>query len=858
MIRDRRASYGSAAEVADVIKQELADMFGAGFEDSMRADVDEAARVVQSSGQDVEILRRHSIINDREKWYDGPGPNDPHWSALHSYLENTKGWDPDTIASIDEASNEVVSLLDNPTREQFACRGLVVGYVQSGKTANMTAVIAKAVDAGYNLIIVLGGVTNKLRKQTQDRFDADVVNRHRHLWQLYTTGEEDGDFILPPNRSFHMPQEGQAQLIVMKKEGSRLRKLKKTIEKTPPIILKKLKVLLIDDECDQASVNSARGDYDMTRINEEIRRVLKALPAVSYVGYTATPFANVFINPFPINDDDLDDLYPRDFITALERPKGYFGATEVFGSDSAEDEAEGRDMVRVLADDDPERVRPTKNAEKESFRPEMTRSLEDAILWFIATCAIRRLRGHADKHMTMLVHASQFVAQHQYMSELIESWVAMHAADLVGGTGEISARFNTLYEDECSRTAPEEMNQIPEAFDAVRAELGSVLDALDFPVENGISQSRLNYENGPATSIVVGGTVLARGLTLEGLTVSYFLRTSRQYDTLLQMGRWFGYRGGYDDLPRLWTTSDLISKFRSLAVIEEEIRRDIDYYQEKKLTPMDFAVRVREIPGMAITAASKMKHAHRTSMSFDGQHIQTIRFDHLNTDLLRGNWKTASALIDKAISRSGLPVNRERRVLFKDVPFEAVRRFILDTSISDEHMSLKKSHLLGYLDQSGVALATWHVGVITPGKGTTSARELGGLGKVPTNRRAKLKDAPARYADIKALMSKRDILIDVEGTVVGPDDWNHYKAQRPSVPLLLIYPIDANSPPQSGSKTRVALDAAEDVIGFGMVFPGQKDRSGGYYQVELDAPSVDQFEDQDELEELGEQEPADG
>lgn len=858
MIRQKRPYFESAAQAAEDLKQELSETFGPGFDDGMRADIDNAASLAEESEQDVEILRRNSIVHDREKWYDGPGPNDPHWSALHAYMLNTKGWDPTTIESLNEASNEVVSLLDNPARDQFECRGLVVGYVQSGKTANMTAVMAKAIDAGYNLIIVLGGVTNKLRKQTQDRFEKDVVNRHRHLWQLYTTAEENGDFKLPPNGHFQMPSpEKRAQLIVMKKEGSRLRTLRQTIKRTPPIIREKLKVLFIDDECDQASVNSARGDYEMTSINEKIREVLKALPSVSYVGYTATPFANVFIDPFPFNQDELDDLYPRDFITALERPKGYFGAREVFGSDSAEDEDDGRDMVRVLADDDPDLLRPTKNAEKEAFRPQMTRSLEDAILWFLATCAIRRLRRHADKHMTMLVHASQFVAQHRYMSELIGTWVAGIADDLIAGNGEISTRFAELYEAERSRTAPAGLDHIPENLPDVLAELPAVIEALEFPVENGISESRLNYENGPATAIVVGGTVLARGLTLEGLTVSYFLRTSRQYDTLLQMGRWFGYRPGYDDLPRLWTTADLVSKFRSLAIIEDEIRSDIDFYREKNITPMEFAVRVREIPGMAITAATKMKHVHRTSMSFDGQHKQTIRFDHRNSDVLRGNWIAAAELVDTAISFADDRVEGDHRVLYRGVPFKAVRKFILGTSISDEHMDFKKPHLLNYLDQKVEELPKWNVGVIMPTGGRKSTRPLGGIGHVSTNSRAKLKDSPPHYADIKALMSMRDILIDVEGTVEGPSNWNNYKAHRPDVPLLLIYPIDAVSNPKTSSETRVALDAAEDVIGFGVVFPGRKDRSGGYLQVELDAPAVDQFEDQDELAELGEQEPAD-
>ena len=854
MIRERKVAYDSADDAANEIRREL-ELLGVKLDPDRLADLDAAARMVREAEQDVEILRKVSIIDDREEWYQGPGANDHHWPALQSYLANTKGWASATLMSLDQASNEVVSLLDNPKRDRFACRGLVVGYVQSGKTANMTAVMARAVDAGYNLIIVLGGVTNKLRKQTQDRFQKDVIARYRHLWQLYTTSEEDGDFSHPANGSFTLPHEGHAQLIVMKKEGSRLRALKKTIDKTPPVVLEKLKVLLIDDECDQASVNSARGEFDMTRINEEIRKVIAALPAVSYVGYTATPFANVFIDPYPFNQDELDDLYPKHFITSLERPQGYFGTADVFGRDSDDEESEGRDMVRLLAPEDAVLLQTSQSKDKASFRPSMTPSLEDAVMWFLASCAIRRARGQSGQHMTMLVHSSQFISQHEYMSDLIRDWVATNGPAILDRATPMAHRFDELFEFECSRTAPAGTDRIPETIGTVRALLPDVLADLRFPVENGVSDRRLDYDNGPLTCIVVGGTVLARGLTLEGLTVSFFLRTSKQYDTLLQMGRWFGYRPGYDDLPRLWTTADLAATFRALAMIEEEIREDIATYRERNLTPTQFAVRVRSIPGMAITSASKMKHAHRTSMSFDGQHIQTIRFDHLNADIVRGNWLAASNLVDTMLEGKPRPVPGGP-ILFRDVSPAAIRRFLVETSISDEHMDLKQLHLLGYLDEA-THFASWNVGIIQPRSETTSARPLGALGHVATMRRARLRTAPPHYADIKALMSKRDILIDVDEDMMRdrttPDAWRDLKALRPNVPLLLLYPIDASSPPRSGSPTRTALNAVGDLIGFGMVFPGERDRSGGYFSVELDAPAIEQAEETDELAELQEE-----
>mgnify|MGYP006269374105 CR=1 FL=1 len=821
----------------------------------MRRNLEEAVQIVRKSLEDVVILRRNSLISERDYWYYGPGTSSKHWHALNSYLHNTKDWGENTFKSIDESSNEVVSLLDNPAREEFSCRGLVVGYVQSGKTANMTAVIAKAVDSGYNLIIVFGGVTNKLRAQTQGRMLKDIVSRHRDLWQLYTTEDEDGDFTEPANGSFTMPREGYAQMIVMKKEGSRLRALRETIHKTAPAIRRHLKVLMIDDECDQASVNTAQDDCDMTAINEEIRSVLAALPAVSYVGYTATPFANVFINPFPYNMEELDDLYPRNFITALPRPQGYFGAREVFGEDDASSQNQGRDMVRMVPEKDPDLLRPKKNSDKESFRPQMTDNLGDAILWFLATCAIRRCRGDGKEHMSMLIHVSQYVAQHDAMADLVLRWINDIRPKLVDRKGGAWQRFSELVNTERQRTAPQGMNVIPETLEDIHQHLDDVFGALDIAVENGTSEMRLDYENGPKTYIAIGGTVLARGLTLEGLVVSFFLRTSRQYDTLLQMGRWFGFRDGYDDLPRLWTTEDLASRFRALATIEEEIREDIALYQKHEATPMQFAVKVRSIPGMAITSATKMKHALRTSISFDGKHVQTIRFDHLDADVVRRNWTIASSLLDQAANETSV-IKRDGHFLMKDVSLARVRQFLSGTSISDEHMDLRKDHLLSYVDRLSETLPHWNVGLIQPSTDTRSDRPLGGFGHVHTLKRSKLASSSEHYADIKALMSKRDILIDVD-----PEDrpapgehlqWNDLKEVRPPVPLLLLYPIDAQSPPLRQTKNRESLDAVGDLMGFGIVFPGSPDHSGNYFAVELDAPASEDVED-DDLAEIGEE-----
>lgn len=857
-IQDKLPGVDSIEKAADLVAKDLSWIAHGGDElpSATKQKIEKAAAIVRKQHEEVEILRPSSIIKAQEKWYLGPQAGDYHWPALKTYLLNS-GWDENAIGSINRTSSEVVSLLADPKKRQYRCRGLVVGYVQSGKTANMTAVIAKAVDAGYNLIVLLAGMTNKLRAQTQGRMESDLVNRRRHLWQLYTQREANGDFVTPRNGSFTMPGESRAQLAVMKKVTSRLEAFQRTIEKTPAKIRKELKVLLIDDECDEGSVNSASGEYDMTRINACIRKIVGALPAVSYVGYTATPFANVFIDPFPFNKDELDDLYPEDFITSLPRPEGYFGAKEVFGDhtkDPDEDE-DGKDVIRDVHHDELDDLRPSRQADKDDFQPQVTQSLEEAILWFLAACAIRTARGQSKKHMTMLVHTSPFVIQHERMAKALEEWLSVNEEPLKEGRGAVYGRFIKVAQRELDAFPPEkEDHKIRPEFGELLPHLKEILIKREIAIENGRSDYRLDYSGEPKVYIVIGGAVLSRGLTLEGLMVSFFLRTSKQYDTLLQMGRWFGFRHGYEDLPRLWTTNQLVSSFRALSGIEEEIREDIEAYRKHGLTPMEFAVKVRTIPGMAITSAGKMKNAFRTAISYEGRHVQTIRFDHRSQDAVSGNWKAAARLVDSIDPE--FFVEKRNGFLAKDVPVDVVRQFLRTYRISDHHMDLSREHLMAFVDKNPEMLKAWNVGVIHSAKGNESRKPLGRLGYVQTINRSKMKANERGFADIKALMSKRDSIFDVDNSEEIPQDlgWEELKAKRDAVPMLLLYPIDRHSAARADSTSREDLDAVDDLVGLGLVFPGSIQRGGGYYAVDLDVPTPEELDEIEnvQLEETGE------
>ncbi len=850
IFKELPGSAGLDAAV-DSVREELAIL---GLASNLSAELSEAREIVQKQFDSIEILHSHSVLRKRQQWYFGPRPADRHWPAVRDYLLNSKGWAEEDVQAIDHASNEVVSLLESPQQVMFSCRGLVVGHIQSGKTANMTAVIAKALDAGYNTVIVLAGMTNKLRFQTQLRLFEDLVSRHpdhQLHWQLLTPNELNRDFRAPPHGGF-LSHVDKAQLAVIKKNVSPLRELEAAISETSPVVLNRLKVLVIDDECDQASVNTARRELDMTAINRRIRGLLSHLPRVTYVGYTATPFANVLINPYSAHGEQLDDLYPRDFITALPTSARYFGAERLFGvvpedAGDIRSHEDGLDMIRTVPEEEEALLQPPSRDERDLFHPVMTTSLRVAILYFLACAAARHARGDGAAHMTMLVHTSAYVIVHERLAALISGWVEVNHANLVDRGSDLGRQIQNIWAEEQALLPGDLTDADDVSIDDIFENLSAVLGAIEFPIENGSSEDRIDYTEGPKTYIVVGGSILARGLTLEGLMVSYFLRSANQYDTLLQMGRWFGYRQRYEDLPRMWMPEDLKLRFRALAGVEQEIRDEIDQYGARDLTPMDIAVRIRAIPGMAITAASKMRSARRSAVSYWGTHRQTFRFDHRNERVLRRNWNAAAELVSRAetLGLRATDPSVSARKLWRGVPLSSIRRFLETYAVHATHEDLRDDMLLAFLQNGDPRLDTWNVGVVEAARGNSSAEPLGALGRVQTVTRARLADSHA-VADIKALMSRRDVLFDCIESVPDQGGWDDLKDMRANdvgeVPLLLLYPIDRTSKPVRESKVRVPLDAEYEVLGYGVVFPGSVAEGGNFVSVELKRFSADELD----------------
>ncbi|WP_037620972.1 Z1 domain-containing protein [Streptomyces aureus] len=780
-----------------------------------------------------ELEEPHAVIlGNRDTWYTGPQAKDKCWPAVVDRLRKD-GWPQQSaITHLDDSSTRIVSLLNHPKERSFSTRGLVVGHVQSGKTTNFTSVMAKAADRGYKLFIVLAGIHNGLRRQTQARLVQQLVEPNPSMWSQLTGLEKD--FTPQENPASYFGKSNKTRVLcVVKKNATVLRKLARWLEKASDY-LEDCPALIIDDEADQATVATKS-------INPLIMSIMNSLPRSAYVGYTASPFANLLIDP------GAEDLYPRDFIVSLPKPDHHFGTEVLFGrypvdGDAPDQVDDGYDMIRSVPEGDVACVRPKTRADVEGFEPVITDTLRRAVEYFWLVTAARRVRGTGNPHSTMLIHTSVNTAVHNSFKRPLER-MRDHTVDLMNRE-ECLARLRDLWEEETARVPAEDFGERKVQFEELMAHLPSVVDHCRVVMDNSSSEDRLDYGNGPVVAIAVGGNTLSRGLTLEGLSVSYFVRAVSAYDTLLQMGRWFGFRNGYADLPRIWMTDELAEWFRHLATVETEMRRDIDVYMTENETPLTFAVRLRTHPALRVTAAAKMRDAVMAASSFGGQRVQTHYF-HTDVEWLTANIDAARALVTAAASIS-LKIDerpKDGRYVFYEVPHDVVTRFL--TSYQFHENSVSTSELIvAYINKRVAAagsLRRWNVAIIGTPQGRPDYDFTFAPG-VTVGRTIRSRLDVAGPADIKTLMSPRDAAVDLDGykaTWVEEDYRKQRQSQQPNTGLLVLYPIDKTSapapkkPPSTSParkrKERVPLDAEEHVIGIALVFP---DPSAGDSSVE--------------------------
>lgn len=600
-----------------------------------------------------------------------------YWSRYYDYLLKKPSWSIAAIEDINSSTDEIMNALANPRKGLSDERmGMVFGYVQSGKTAHYIGMINKSYDAGYRIVIVLSGIHNSLRSQTQSRIDEEVLgyetsldsiedmtrkrnaigvgigphNQVGTVVQSITTRDEKGDVNKKTEGVSMMPP----FMIVTKKNASVLRKILRFFRKNhcAEMIDGKKKIpaqypaLIIDDEADQASINTKESyddqgnvldDYNPTTINGLIRELLDIFECHSYIGYTATPFANIFIPPHIDDNRYGTDLFPRDFIFRAPRADQYIGAKEFFGLGDSED-IPTMPLYREIVDGAFYLSKGTKSTDAVG---ELPKELKLAIKYFLLSTALRNCRGQRNKPNTMLIHIVRFVGQQnkikqkvlKYFQDEIEYYIryrdpsieselkSIWESDYIPTSSKLKAQFSK-YMSGCDDIS----------WDCIWAEIKRLIADREISVYsvNGKSEDVLlykNHEGNPFNVIVIGGDKLSRGLTLEGLTVSYFTRSSNTYDTLMQMGRWFGFRPGYLDACRLFTTPTLYASFSHISMATEDLAAQFDFMHSVVQTPKDFGLRVASHPTLEITSRNKMRTGQEFKRDFSCKLSQTRVFD---------------------------------------------------------------------------------------------------------------------------------------------------------------------------------------------------------------------------------------
>lgn len=630
-----------------------------------------------------------------------------YWNRYRRLLEQ-KRLPKDVVTSTDQVTDRILDRMGNPSdHASWDRKGMVVGHVQSGKTANYTGLVCKAADAGYRLIVVIAGIHNNLRNQTQARIDEGFVGRdtgrlekkdtrnkpkligvgmfdHRKSPVSLTTTLKDFNKATATTNTSEIASYAVPVVLVIKKNYRTLTNLIDWLREHSTGRYSEMvdqPMLLVDDEADNASINIQYGRDEVSRINGQIRDLLGMFRRSCYVGYTATPFANIFIDPDSDDEVYKQDLFPRDFIIGLDAPTNYFGARRVFIDGIPDEGTQRPQFLRYITDNGD--LLPVKH----NIDHEITTipdSMLDALRTFIVARAIRNLRGQKGQHASMLVNASRFTGiqnvlrnrLHQHL-KAIEDAVRVDGAKPDCGQNQEIAELKRCWSEEYQEAWPE--------WEDVRAALLPVVASASVVAVNASSPESLDYDAGGEhglTVIAVGGFSLSRGLTLEGLTVSYFLRNSLMYDTLMQMGRWFGYRRNYEDLCRVWMLREASSWYAHIAEATEELQLELKKMERANATPKEFGLAVRSHPSaLMVTARNKMGSGKKHLMvGLSNNFVETTRLSAAPTTLQHN--RLARDRLLSALSQRGFVPETARPasggLLLPNVPYAVIDDFLRD------------------------------------------------------------------------------------------------------------------------------------------------------------------------------------
>lgn len=767
-------------------------------------------------------------------------------------------------------------------------KGLVVGDVQSGKTANYLGLINLACDYGYKIIVLLAGMTDSLRQQTQSRVDSGFigaisdtmsdaeisyigVNDDAQIQQNYavplTNNENDFVKFVKKNLNATSGDFNKPIILVVKKNTS---VLKQVVEWLKPGShnINCQNLLIIDDEADNASINTKKPECDPSKINGHIRNLYNNFPIASYVGYTATPFANIFVNPE--GDESYKDLFPSDFIVLLNAPSNYYGAHKVFSYDG---DIHSRSL-RIL-DESEKNYLPAKHKKDEFYFSVLPNSLKEAILCFLINNVIRTIRGANRKHRSMMINISVFNLMHGQIVDTVQAYVEKIRNIIEQDSGKCTDDFikneDMLMLYNLYTGNKDYLDGECDFYSEIRTKISwkDIKDGLydeitKFEVtaiNNQNKKERFSYtdtrfDEVGARVIVIGGYVLSRGLTLEGLMVSYFSRNSSAYDSLLQMCRWFGYRPNYEDLCRIYMTPVNIMNFRAVIDAVEDLKMQFREMIVKKKKPDDFGLMVRESPdtletSLLITSRNKMYNSGKIVrvLNYGGTYADTSKL-FCSKDENARNGKVVKSLIAKCLEEGiswhdyYAPYSEKSRKMFLNVPRGIIASHIKQLSIPYENTKFDVDNLSTYISES-LAFPSWDI-VVASGEAENVYFEgqravARSFRKSPGEKYIRIGDTNNRIIDpgifVSGLNSVQYEIAKLhceerrekqgksrEGAITVPD----YLAVETRNPLFVIYPIQLKTvreeeKPTEEEKRVVDMFGTESpVFGFAIGFPSKE------------------------------------
>lgn len=796
-----------------------------------------------------------------------------------SLLDNS--WTEPSVDELEVTCEKFLKKLNSNTAISKPIKGLVVGNVQSGKTANMAGLMAMAADWGWNMFIVLSGTIENLRKQTESRLMNDLNKTGNVTWQRITKPAISNADVLQTSQ-LHFEEESRSRyLIASLKNSKRLESLNKWLANDKNK-LRQMKILVIDDEADQASINTNDvfdDSAERTKINQEIVNLVQIgikenvqPTAMNYVSYTATPYANF------LNEAKPEALYPEDFIGVLSPAKEYFGPKQIFGLDESEDDRGLRNVLPITLEDN--EIMDGLHKEELFGLPE---SFKEAIHWFFCATASMRYAKYK-KPISMLVHTSQKQAHHEIVANAIKDYINRYTEDqwieLCKKTYEKQTKHMTLRDFDLDFAEYPfkvddyfEFDRLEDGIRQLKSKITPILldrkeeklkyhDGIHLCIDNcannGITEEnehmRLAYPESdkkisPAPAfLIIGGSTLARGLTIEGLVSTYFLRTTKTADTLMQMGRWFGYRRGYEMYPRIWMTEDTKSKFAFLSQLDYELREELKTYELNGTDPAEYGPKIKNSPmlsWMQVTASSRQQGAVETNLDFSGTHSQTTVFDNDNR-LLRQNIETTEAFLGHLGQHTDYTRNKNGLV-WRDVDFKVIREQFLEKFKfnSQAHIFNKIEELCKWYEAACEKIDFTGWNIVVAGTGKVDEEKVDAwyinnqkIGKISRSRLNNPEEYPD-FINIKALRTANDLYADISAEVAAnlPADYSEFSrttiayvnsvrkaANLDKTPQLIIYRVNKNSKAQERSE-RYDLSATEDLIGINLFIPGQASNS---------------------------------